>query len=189
MHTTHSAVQHTAATRHHAATHCNTLQHTATHRFPGTILFAIEVGSDLAEFNHINIPRHSRIHKLRRFHQRHHILVGPLAFICAVCQYSCETTRRTHCNTMQTYCNMLQHCNSLQHTRVYTMSPTSCTMRSTHCSTLQQAAIGCNTATPVHNTMLSSCGMMQRTHSKLQHTATRCNTPGHITQYSLVAAR
>ena len=157
MHTTHSALQPTAAhcsnttphcnTLQHTATHCNTLQHTATHRFPGTILFAIEVGSDLAEFNHINIPRHSRIHELRRFHQRHHILVGPFAFIRAMCQYSCGTTRRTRCNTMQTYCNMLQHWNSLQHTRVYTMSPTCCTMRSTHCNTLQHSATGCNTAT------------------------------------------
>ena len=147
-----------------AATHCDTLQHTATtcslclflcvyHCFCVASTCRFETGAEqLSSARHCNTLQHAATH-------------------CNTLQHTA-----THCNTLQhiaTHCNTLQHtathCNIL-HSNAHTIHP----IRS---NTLQHAAAHCNT---IRNTILqhnaTRCSILQYTathYNTLQHAALR----------------
>jgi len=84
----------------------------------------------------------------------------------------------THCNSLRTHCNTLQHtatnCNSLQHT-------------ATHCNSLQHTAAHCNTLqlTAAHcNNITTHTHAVKHAKDSILHprtalTATHCNSLQH----------
>jgi len=163
----------------HTATHCNTLQYTATPQ---------HTAAHCNTLQHLNTLQHTATHcnTLRQTHCN--TLQRPLFCVHLLCSESCDVTgsyewhgsficvtwstrvcdathsieglssfnyeyiTATHCNTLQ---HTATHCNTLQHTATHynTLQHTA-----THCNTLQHTATHCNT---------------------LQHTATHCNTLRH----------
>ena len=152
--------------RTHTATHCNTLQHTATHynRYTSTYLYVLDA--------YAHTLQHTATHcnTLQQIHKHILICVGCIRVVCTrhtqtqacVCCIHVLYTCVTHIKRLHTHCNTLQHtatqaCVCCIHV-LYTCV-THIKRLHTHCNTLQHTAAHCNT---------------------LQHTATNCNTLQHI---------
>ena len=172
------------------ATHCNTLQHTATHcnSFSHSLPFLSPSFSHTqcmwgtSTASHCNTLQHTAT----QCNTRTQCMWGTTATPCNTLQHTA-----THYNTLQhtvtrahSVCgvNLLcptfyhnTHCNTLHH--ILTHRDTFC-LTATHCDTLQHTASHCNT---LHHTA-SHCITFHHilTHcNPLQHTATRCNTLQH----------
>ena len=138
-----------------AATHCNTLQHTATHERD----YCSYSGKSL---HHIKPTK-------RNYALQH------TATYCNTLQHTA-----TYCNIQQ---HTATHCNTQQHTAIrhlaYQMHDDSTPQHAaTHCNTLQHTATHCNT---LQHTA-SHCSMLRYTATHcntLQHTATHCITLHH----------
>ena len=108
-----------------------------------------------------------------------------------------------HCNTLQTFCNTLQHsathirpvlglvlfncshghathCSTLQHsaTLCNMLESFVCEVMVTHCNTLQHLAPLCDTKLHTSNRVMGSCCLYSHGHT-MQHNATQCNTVQH----------
>jgi len=129
-----------------AATHCSTLQHTATHATHHTATHRNTPQHTAARHNtlhytatHRNPPQHT----LRHLRQ-------PWCVVTCASDSECYNIRTaTHCNTLQhtaTHCNTLQHTathrSTLQHITAHRNTPQH---TATHCNTLQYTATHCST--------------------------------------------
>jgi len=157
------------------ATHCNSLQHTATRSYT---------------------LQHTATH-CNKFARRHRCFTRQWM--------SCGISKgATHCNTLHhtaTHCNTMQHtathCNTSPHTATYCNTPARrhrCFTRqwmpcdnskgATHCNTLQHTATHCNTLARRHRCFTCQwlpCDISQgATHcNTLHHNATNCHTLPH----------
>jgi len=147
---------------HAAATHCNTLQHTATHSIHAATSECMHLMHAAA--THCNTLQHTATHC-----NTLHICIS---YTCRTNVYTCHIHTHTLCNTLQhTPCKVL--CNTLQHI-------------TTHHNTLQHTAIHCNTlqhTAPYTATYCNKCrvvivkGLMTLQEPQLEtFTATHCNT-------------
>jgi len=123
----------------HTATHCNTLQHAATHFFSHHIL------CDLCSKTGLVHSSTCTLCTVTAITATHYVATCCNTKHCVVTR--CNTTQHTatHCNTLQhtaTHCNTLQHnatqCNTLQRTLQHT---------------LQHAATRCSIVFDTHRTI------------------------------------
>ena len=148
---------------HHTATHCNTLQHTAT-ALAGNSTCAPPPpsatqhnASHCNNATHCNTLQHTAPH-CNTLHQRQQA-TAPVLLLFRQPRNTLQHTA-THCSTPQhtaTHCTTLQHsatqCNTVQHTATAPAGNSTCpppppsAMQHTaaHCSTLQHTATHCNT--------------------------------------------
>ena len=140
----------------HTATHCNTLQHSATHWRPALPLL----------LSHASILSLTHTHTYTYIHTQSHVP---------------HTHTRTHTHTLGGYwyhvtCHTATHCNAL--TICVALSQLLILRRMWYCNKLQPTATHCNTLqfTATH------CNALQRTATHcnaLQRTATHCTTLQH----------
>ena len=160
------------------ATHCTTLQHTATptqcDRF-----FCHDLRAFLHTATHCNALQHTAMHCTALHRTATHC--NALQCTTPHCNILQHTT--THCSMLQhtaTYCNILQHtatyCNTVSFVPTYQPSRLEALLTlcmackalqhtATHCNTLQHTVTHCNT---LHH-IATHC-------NTLQHTATHCLT-------------
>jgi len=158
----------TAHTLQHTATHCNTLQRTATHRLQHFATYStpllLPLHRDAKQHTHCHTMQHTETH--RKYTATHCSL--PVSTLLSILPSAVEAfehiesifTNAIHCNTRQhiaTRCNTLQHAATHYNTRVsavLSILPTavevferikSVSYTATHCNTLQHAATRCNT--------------------------------------------